>query len=791
MFKTLYLLAYNNYFNRTIKVEESLGIYLENDATVYPNINFNPNDEITTEQILNIDEGIAFDYLLVVDDTNTIESRWFVIEKVRVREGQWKLSLRRDVIADYYNIIQNAPCLIEKATLEADSPLIFNKEDMTFNQIKKAETLLKDKCGCAWLVGYYARDAIEMNGTVAVNPDGSSPYIPIDSPINAWKFYKYSNLSEDNEEFIAPSDTYSYRIKLANSDRTAGWNLYIANQDGEVTSSATTSNSNAALIAAAYTGNNINRIKSALSDSVNAFGIENLNTLAPNYIIQNTEADYNELLALNGSTIRDTNGEVYYVDVIQEDTINNEFDVPSGSLFNSLNQIITNAIYTEDLRAIVGTPNTKSFSIRTDKVKTYSITLTRQAAKEVTYDMNVGKLITTDAPYNIFAIPYGQITVLNRLNNTVISLTDKDVAMATAMAIQKQQSSKVYDIQLLPYCPIIDLVDAANVISVTDPLQYSVVKDGEEHNLTVIFNVPSARFTFDILNPIAAATTAIEKKVNNECDKWRICSPNYANYFDFSVEMNGGVKYFNVDCEYKPFTPYIHINPNFGGLYGRDFNDPRGLICGGDFSLARVKDQWEEYQIQNKNFQSIFDRQIQNMEYTHKYQKRADIFGAIAGTLQGATSGGMLGAMAGKNMGLGIVGGAIASGLGGAADVGINQKLRSEALDYTQDLFTYQLGNIQALPDTLGKVSAFNNNNKVFPVLEFYTATDIEKEALRNKIKYNGMTVNVIGEIEDYLQLEPTYIKAKLIRIPYAADDTHVFNVIAEELNMGVYIQEE
>ena len=789
MFKTLYLLAYNNYFNRTIKVEESLGIYLENDATVYPNINFNPNDEITTEQILNVDEGITFDYLLVVDDTNTIESRWFVIEKVRVREGQWKLTLRRDVIADYYNIIQNAPCLIEKATLEADSPLIFNKEDMTFNQIKSAETLLKDKCGCAWLVGYYARDAIEMNGTVAVNPDGSSPYIPIDSPINAWKFYKYSNLSEDEEEFIAPATTFKYKIKIRNLEGSSGWNAYLNYADGAVSSSTANSNRNASLTAG-YSDFNI--VKRGLQNGIDTIGIANLNAVAPNYIEQNTAADYNELLSLNGSTIRDTNGEIYYVDVVPEDTINNEFDVPSGSLFNLMSQVITASTIPDVVSPpIFGTPNTKSFSIVTEEVKTYSITLTRQAAKEVTYDMNSAKLITTDAPYNIFAIPYGQITVLNRLNNTVISLTDKDVAMATAMAIQKQQSSKVYDIQLLPYCPIIDLVDGANVISVTDPLQYSVVKDGDEHNLTVIFNVPSARFTFDILNPIAAATTAIEKKVNNECDKWRICSPNYANYFDFSVEMNGGVKYFNVDCEYKPFTPYIHINPNFGGLYGRDFNDPRGLICGGDFSLARVKDQWEEYQIQNKNFQSIFDRQIQNMEYTHKYQKRADIFGAIAGTLQGATSGAMLGAMSGKNMGWGIVGGMAASGLGGIADININQKLRSEALDYTQDLFTYQLGNIQALPDTLGKVSAFNNNNKVFPVLEFYTATDIEKEALRNKIKYNGMTVNVIGEISNYLQIEPSYIKAKLIRIPYAAEDTHVFNVIAEELNMGVYIQEE
>jgi hypothetical protein len=136
----------------------------------------------------------------------------------------------------------------------------------------------------------------------------------------------------------------------------------------------------------------------------------------------------------------------------------------------------------------------------------------------------------------------------------------------------------------------------------------------------------------------------------------------------------------------------------------------------------------------------------------------------------------------------GAVAGVAASTIGGAADVAMNERMRQEALDYTKDQFGAQLGNIRALPYSLTKVSAYNANNKIFPFLEYYTCSDVEKQAFRNKLKYNGMTVGRIGRIVDFQQTNPTYIKGKLIRCETIADDTHVLNAIAEELNKGVFI---
>ena len=80
-------------------------------------------------------------------------------------------------------------------------------------------------------------------------------------------------------------------------------------------------------------------------------------------------------------------------------------------------------------------------------------------------------------------------------------------------------------------------------------------------------------------------------------------------------------------------------------------------------------------------------------------------------------------------------------------------------------------------------------NNKLFPILEYYTCTPEEVEAVRLKLYYNGSTVERIGTIAEFLQEEETYIKAKLIRMNIA-EDNHFMEQIAVELNKGVFVKQ-
>lgn len=295
----------------------------------------------------------------------------------------------------------------------------------------------------------------------------------------------------------------------------------------------------------------------------------------------------------------------------------------------------------------------------------------------------------------------------------------------------------------------------------------------------------------DVIDNLSFGFNAMNVKVKSQTELVRLVSPNYASFFDINVQYNRGINYFNIDCFYKPYQPYIHVNPDFNGLYGKDFDDARGLICGGDFSIALTNDAWSTYQLNNKNYQAIFDRNMQSLELNNNIQKINDIASAIAGTFQGASSGAMSGAIvSGSPFGaaIGAVAGGLTSAIGGMADVQNNETLRNEAMSNQRDQFGYQLKNIQALPQGLMKTSSLNNNNKLYPFLEHYTSTAEEKHALENKITYNGMTIMRIGTPSEFIKEESgTYVKGRLIRTTIQ-DDNHLISDINAELNQGVYL---
>lgn len=186
------------------------------------------------------------------------------------------------------------------------------------------------------------------------------------------------------------------------------------------------------------------------------------------------------------------------------------------------------------------------------------------------------------------------------------------------------------------------------------------------------------------------------------------------------------------------------------------------------------------------------------MEVSNKYQRLGEEISAFTGTIAGGAAGAVTGAKAGPMGALvgGLVGTA-ASAIGGMADISVQDKLRNEAMDYTKDLFGYRLGNIQALPNTISKVSSLNQNNKIFPILEYYTCTEEELNAFVNKVAYNGMTTMVIGNMEEYSGNSWSYngieskgyIKGQLIRYMDDGEDFHIINSISGELNKGVYIE--
>lgn len=455
-----------------------------------------------------------------------------------------------------------------------------------------------------------------------------------------------------------------------------------------------------------------------------------------------------------------------------------------------------------DYTGVIADPNSYSFSINFTATK-YLLTLEEQPEPSLTYEIQIDnkRWHLNDAPYDMFCIPYSDDLVINN-GGSYVCTANKELAFQTALALGRDYmgAGYIYDIQLLPYCPIRECIQADGTFDIQAANHYEIKSYAEDSSYdagttvgTLLFGTRS-NFTLNINSPIALGN----KKIQSNCDLWRLCSPNYSGLFEFNVAKNDGVEFFNIDCTYKPYNPYIHVNPNFKNLYGYDANDMRGLVCGGDFSLANVTDSWRTYELNNKNYQNIFDRNIQSMELRNNIQENKDIFNAVTGTVMGGAMGAATGAKAGP-WGA-VIGGVLGTGVslaGGIADVSTNRTLRKDALDLTKDQFGYQLGNIQALPYSLAKTSAFTANNKIWPFVEYYSCTVTEKLALANKVAYNGMTVMRIGTINEFIGntwsyqdiVAKNYTKGQLIRFNDDGEDYHIVNSIADELYKGVYLE--
>ena len=185
----------------------------------------------------------------------------------------------------------------------------------------------------------------------------------------------------------------------------------------------------------------------------------------------------------------------------------------------------------------------------------------------------------------------------------------------------------------------------------------------------------------------------------------------------------------------------------------------------------------------------MFDRQIKNMDV----QNDINLQGAFAQTMLSPITGGASGAAAGAQFGgiNGLIAGAGVGAIGSAVTAGIDFKntlrMMEENRQYKIDMYGYNLQNIQAIPTSLTKTSALTYNTRVWPFIEYYTCTDAERNALRDKMKYNGMTIMKIGKLTDYLLGEDKFYKGQLIRLNIKVD-SHMAYEIYNELNKGVYL---
>ena len=914
----LFLERFNNYFNRKIIKYDTLNDYITHsrdnfcplsEGQVPTFFDFNPNDNITTEVICN-DVPFDPDYILIFDDDvdETIASRWFIVEQKRNRQGQWIYYLKRDVIADNLDSLLTAPIFVEKGMLNEDDPFIVNDEGMNLNQIKRAEYPIIDKSRTAWIIGYMARNIGGSDISIQVDEESANiDYITISDIASAMGTTEgvlsgllNFNFDTSNKAQFTQSIGMTFSI-LRNLGLNDFMNVYNATFPYDMESFTNSYKNNQYDIHWLFraiktpTSKGQTAFARAVVEKRNLWQQQLKNMLGKSYYLDGSQLDI--LRTFVGKTVR-YNGKFYTLSISdtgqKTEKVNN---IKNDGNYSALTQTLERAVELSEGELEIESydpAHPKRYVLNEIRLENFSIAITLNYISD--YDklpqlntqISSGRKTTADQEFDIFAIPLSLTVVDNGDEHQILEAYSRRIASAISL----NENAKVYDLQLLPYCPIPNLISYDNEIDITNltehkdydlvtkntsdtytaylyknnmtftpagdgvwtatgtvtmsvpagktptlievapqvnggtvtNLSYSVAGNDVSISFTWTGDDPSDYFTtitmycYYYYTPETSISSIIfyvqkstfstsipvdsnffglvpsgSKKVISNCRMWRLVSPNYQGSFEFNIAKNGGdITSFNVFCTYKPFTPTIKVAPNFNWLYGGEFADNRGLLCGGDFSLPRVTDEWITYQLNNKNYQNIFNRDIQHLDYMQGLEMRNQLVSGAVGIFSDAAKGAAAGGMAGGGWGAvaGAVIGAGTSAIGYGIDVDTMAKTHRENKQLAIDKFNYQLGNIKALPYTLTKVGSFDVISKIFPFVEAYSCTSEEEEAFENKIKYESMTVMRIGTLEQFKDFDSElhYFKGSLIRNDEISDDSHVLNAIYEELLKGVYI---
>lgn len=800
---------------------------------------------------------------------------------------------------------------VEKALLAPTSPYIFNSEQMTFNQIKKEEYLLKDISESTWIVGYVDREKTEDAEIVIDAGDTIDSDNIIDLPGEysdfvtnylgeaatqqrsiammstsptyiatiPTEFTYVANTSrkkyrrEIGEYFLTVDSTseeniwdFKSAIKTLDFDRPSTIQIFIGSVSEE---NAPNTNIKDLKFMNQISNKIINYLKANISfknDIKLAY-----DSLINDHFRNNTDG-YTRYVTAGGSTAKeffinnqdkifrytDENNVPHYYNIKVRETSLLGLGEPvlynTDISYDNLNNIRTNLVlgaqlfmegqytneYGEDAQYLhnyqystnidaFGLRNNSTSGLTLDGVNIHGANIrlsfnNRVLSLQVEEVPNILKIQLSAANerpknesglYDVFAIPYNDTFRFKNPDPTIgIINNNSKAAMLMAQGIAtKLTTANLYDLQILPFCPCPEYIktdengayiqmdeigsNAGNTISNED-------RDGNVQIISMLIWCKKSAFQSPINTPVPLnnITDPLQRKIDNQTKVYRLCSPGYMSIYEFQPQMNNGITKFVIQTVFQPYNPFIRIAPVFNSdsLYGINSDyDCKGLILKGDFSIPRSESQWQKYQIENKNFDAIFQREIKNLKNIQEVEATRQGWQIAANTIQAAVSGAAAGSMIGGGnpigVGVGAAIGGVTSLAAGLKDFELSEDLRKEALSYKTDMYNFQLGNIRALPNTLTKSSPLSDNNPIFPIIEVYDCSPEEKEAFKNKIRYNGMTVGVIGTLAEYKDnkqyyndFDYMYFKGTIIRLDSLYEDSHVINVISNELNRGIFI---
>ena len=778
------LLQFKNYFDRKIKRFENLSDYMSYQlGSTFTGVNFIPGDGVETELILNFDTATLGtpDYLIAAE-TNEEFTRWFVMNSERTRKGQTKFKIRRDLIAEEIEGIKDATSMVKQGYCDWGNVAFFNKEPISVNAIQRSKDYLRDGSISGWLVAYLPKhedkdnnweDTVVKFGTNKVV--GQYSFASVSAALTAM-----GNL----QSYIGGTlEVYQGVNSAAEQVRLNRYDYFLQNAGAWSPETVTATDYHSR-----FYGNS-SKAKEAMKAGAKAI----YSTLSARMTPANcTYAGYTSVMdtiaKYNGKTFTDTSTGLVYMatlSVVEE----SRDDVYVSSNNNAdLYTAFLNAAKAVDSAVGCYSPGVSNINwapIRTRGAKNYRISVTVKQLSDTIYSWTIDKTRrqTKDAPYDCICMPYrnDDITAGCRIDDKLVTV-DYEANMQLASALSAYYGSSVYDVQLLPYCPVQDLINPTisggmSVKSATSGVNYKY----DATSKTIVFYCNTINTKFSIGKNISPQMD----KIQAICNKYKLVAPNYSSEYEIPVFENGGIYHWNIAQTLIPYSPWIQIVPVFENFNGTNLNDSKGLIVGGSLSITQTSTSWAEYLRTNSNYSQIFESQMAYQEYQ---QKNSMISSAISAGSSALTTGIASGIMTGNAI-VGV-GAGLASGAAGIADLFTQNKMNQKANEYTREQYNLQLGNIKNTPATISKVTSINSNFAIWPYIETDSCTDAEREIVKKYLKNYGMTINQVGNLENFMNKE-YYCSADIILADDIKGDANYKNQIKSEVSQGFFYEEE
>ena len=397
-----------------------------------------------------------------------------------------------------------------------------------------------------------------------------------------------------------------------------------------------------------------------------------------------------------------------------------------------------------------------------------------------------------DEPYSILAFPLFDVKISGSKNYNIDRKT-AFMVFNTIIQFLSGENPYLVDAQIYPYCP-------------------ALISVSSEVNGYPFFTINSTSYSHFCSVQLLPYSDIKKEYITKQ---YSVISPEQSGKFDFNfydyvnkVEDNNGINYAKlniiVKTSLKPFgiisSAVIQPTENslIGITYGSDLRGSQPSSNGFECSLA--SNAFETYKRQNNNYQQIFALQKEELQKQHHVEHINDVTSTIVNTMSATAMGAIAGASVADSGMIsstakkiaGAVTGGLAAGTVVAGTMGKqtteNDELRAYEEYLQQANFDLQIGTIKNLPNSVNRISSFNEIilQDFWYIIETYECSDFEKTVVDNFIAKYGYGIGVFDFIENYYK-NGWFLRSTLVSSNY---NVNLHMIAEKELMGGIYLYE-